>query len=184
MNRLNWQRGCPMQSRFEDRLGPRSAVRLLGISLGRPAEPAGTSEQAIRATLDAQLESIWDQESGQGPIWSQLLRRLRWKDAPDRLRTIEELLLDRQTDLAVIRAVRDYAKAKAAGESSEASHAAMTTIYFAATASALVHHGERITTYPYDALATSFRRLLTKTWMPEALVDMLRKAAAICRQRQ
>jgi len=82
--------------------------------------------------------------------------------------------------LAVVRAIRRYAKERAARRCSEAEHAAMTTIYFAAIANALAFHDVKVTTYSYESLRSSFAKLQAKHWMPEDLADLFDKATQRC----
>ena len=127
--------------------------------------------------------TIWNPHDEKQPVWSRLLRPLVRKHGPDPRPTVEGLLLDPRTTVGTVRAIRDDAKERAAADDSGPDHIVMTTIYFAATASALVFHGVKTTTYSYESLANSFERLTRKAWMPADLVDLFRRAIEVCQRK-
>lgn len=172
-----------MQEQFADRLGPKSAARLLGVSLDDKDNEQVVSDEMIGELLQARLGGMWSPQNGREPLCSRLLRPILCKRGSDRQRTIGGLLLDSQTNVATIKAIRDHAKRRAASEHSEPEHAVMTTIYFAAIASALVFHEAKITTYSYETLKGSFEKLIRKAWMPANLVDLFRQTIEVCQQK-
>ena len=98
-------------------------------------------------------------------------------------RTIGELLLDCKTDLAVIKALKDYAKELVHRGRPSSKQAAVTAIYYAAIANALVFHQHRITRYSYRRLEEAYTELEQKPWISSELKELFRKARVICRQR-
>jgi len=92
-------------------------------------------------------------------------------------------LLDADTPLEVLQKIKDHGKRLALAGKSEAEHAAATTVYFAAIASAILFHGHRITTYSYGALAEHFGRLIDKRWMDPKLARHLAKARRKCKRK-
>ncbi|HNS20913.1 MAG TPA: hypothetical protein PKH24_10465 [Sedimentisphaerales bacterium] len=175
-------RSHPPQGQFTERLDPRNAARLLGMALDDKHGGGDDSDEVMGELLQARLGATWNPETGNEPPWSRLLRPLARKRGPNARRTVEGLLLDPRTSVATIKAIRDHAKKRAASEDSEREHAALTTIYFAATASALVFHDVKTTTYSYKSLGDSFERLIRQTWMPAKLADLFRKAIEVCQR--
>jgi len=70
--------------------------------------------------------------------------------------TMSDLLLNSTTDLTVFKTLKDYAKELARRGGPETKRAAATVIYYAAIASALVFHNERITQHSYGKLYESY----------------------------
>lgn len=176
-------RSHPPQGQFTERLDPRNAARLLGMVLDDKHAGGDDSDEMMGELLQARLGATWNPETGKEPPWSRLLRPLARKRGPDSRPTVGGLLLNPRTTVATVKAIRDRAKKRTASADSEREHAASTTIYFAATASALVFHDVKTTTYSYESLGNSFERLIRKTWMPANLVDLFRRAMDICRRK-
>ncbi len=97
-------------------------------------------------------------------------------------RTISELLLDSETDLAVIKTLKDYGKELVRRGAPEARVSAATAIYYAAIASALVFHGHKITRHSYPRLREAYVKLEQEPWMSHELKDLFRRARAVCQQ--
>lgn len=97
-------------------------------------------------------------------------------------RKIGELLLDPETDLEILRALKEYGKTLAGRRRTESQQIAATAIYYAAIASALVFHDRRITRLSCQKLHEAFTRLEGEQWVPSELKDLLRRAGAECRQ--
>ena len=95
--------------------------------------------------------------------------------------TLSQLLLSPQTDLAVIRTLKDYAKALSRRGAHEPEHAAAIVIYYAAIASALVFHGQKITRHSYETLREAFSQLVEKNWLPTEAKELFRKGEEACR---
>jgi hypothetical protein len=97
---------------------------------------------------------------------------------------IEEILLDSKTDLAVIKALKDYYKKLVHGADSEQKQMAATVIYYAAIASALVFHRQKITNLSYHKLEKAYTDLEKEPWAPSELKDLFSRARAVCQQRE
>ncbi|NQT83630.1 hypothetical protein HQ563_11435 [bacterium] len=96
--------------------------------------------------------------------------------------TMAHLLLTSETDLAVIKTIKDYGKELAQRRDTDSEQIAGTAIYYAAIASALVFHQHRITQYPPEKLHEAFSKLQQKPWIPSELMGLFEKAIHICRQ--
>jgi hypothetical protein len=96
--------------------------------------------------------------------------------------SLADLLTDPAADVAALRLVKDYAKTLARHSRCPAAEAVTITLYYAAIAAALVHHGVRITRHTFAGLEGYLGQLRHKDWMPDALKDLFRRAERTCRQ--
>ncbi|MBN1359883.1 MAG: hypothetical protein JW993_04795 [Sedimentisphaerales bacterium] len=162
-------------------LEPEKVARLVGVTLARNQGERRDSEEAIKDLLEICLtQTCWAQDGRQGGRLGVLGRLLRPRRSEAK-RTLREVLLDRRSGLNMVSDVRRHAKQQTTRTDDEVKHAVMTTIYFAAIASALVFHGRRISTYSPESLRCSFAKLCRKTWMPAELVELFEKADEACR---
>lgn len=175
--------GTSLHRRLVEQLRPHSVARLLGISLADEDTGTHRCDETIGGLLEAHLDHIWQADEGHRRAGPGLMRQMLCRNGLPAPQTLGELLLDRQTELGTIKQIRDRAKAQAARESSEAEHAVMTTIYFAAIANGLVYRHVKITTHSYASLESSFEKLIRKAWMPADLTQLFRRAAKLCRQQ-
>jgi hypothetical protein len=182
-NRSNRQDHAAMKG-LADRVEPRNVVRLLGITLDPERGDESKSDEMIAELLQARLAGTWLSGNAREGAWSRLVKQLLHKEGSDGRRSIGGLLLDPQAQLGTIRKIRDRAKAQAASESSEAEHAVMTMIYFAAIANALAYSRVKITTYSYESLESSFEKLARKAWIPVEFVELFRRAATACQEER
>jgi len=97
-------------------------------------------------------------------------------------RTMCDVLLNSGTDLAVIKALKNYGKELVRCGGPKAKQAAATVIYYAAIGSALVFHQNRITGHSYEKLEETYADLQQRPWIPSELKDLFRRALAICQQ--
>ena len=103
---------------------------------------------------------------------------------PPPSQTLQDLLLDSQTGLTVVKALKDYSKELTRRRREEATRAAATVIYYASIANALVFHDKRITQHSYGKLQKAYEDLEQKKWIPSDLKRLLKKAKAACQQRK
>jgi len=97
---------------------------------------------------------------------------------------IEKLLQNPETDIAILRGIKDHGKKLSGKAKSKVEYHAANTIYYAAIASALVFHDRRITKFSYKDLQEYFRRLDQEKWIPEALRQHFARACEYCRVRR
>jgi hypothetical protein len=90
------------------------------------------------------------------------------------------LLTDPETDLLVIETIKDLHKRQAEAAKSGPIQEVATAIYYAAIASALVHHDVRITKLSYESLSKSFEGLAGSDWLPADLRQLLTEAHKCC----
>jgi len=164
-------------------LEPQKVARLVGIALNGERGEGTNTDAAIRELLQACLaDTPWVEQSRER-AWPKAIGRLLAPHRPEAKRSVAEILLDPRSTLSAAKAIRRYAKEKAARTDDEAEHTVMTTIYFAAIANRLVFHGQRITTYSYESLRSSFGKLRGKSWMPAELGELFEKAEEVCRNK-
>jgi hypothetical protein len=99
-------------------------------------------------------------------------------------RTMGDLLLNPETDLVIIKSLKDYGKELVRRGGREAKQAAATTVYYAAIASALVFHREKITQHPYQKLHEAYAELRGKSWVSHQLKELFRKARVVCQHQK
>ena len=95
-------------------------------------------------------------------------------------RTLKEILLDRRSDIGLLRAIKECCKRLSLRLESKVEAAIAMTLYFAAIASALVYHDTRITQHSHAALDKALAMLMDKPWMDPDLTTLFSQARNIC----
>ena len=93
---------------------------------------------------------------------------------------LKEVLLDKETDLRIIKSIKEYGKKLAKRDEPE--QAVGVAVYYTAISSAVLFHDEKITRHSYQYVADSLDDM-DKKWMPVDLKQHILKASQICRQR-
>jgi hypothetical protein len=93
------------------------------------------------------------------------------------------LINDPLTDVTILKKIKDDYKKLAQHISSDDEYDVVTVIYYASIASALVYHGQRITSFSYDHLNEKYVSLLKNTWLTSDLRNLFQKARNCCDQR-
>ncbi len=93
------------------------------------------------------------------------------------------LLLDPQTKMATIRKIKDFAKDLGTTARDQIERDVALAVYFAAIASALVHHDAKISQHTYNKLEQSFDKLSTENWVSPGLSRLFKKARRHCAKR-
>ena len=128
------------------------------LLLDRLAEPLPAEFLGSRA-LPKQLQRLCDK--------SGLLR-----GAP-----IRDILKNPQTEVSLVKKVKDYAKQLSEHANSKAEHDTANAIYYAAIANALVFHDVQITKFSYKDLNHSFVVFAGKKWIPAFIINLFKKAS-------
>ena len=97
---------------------------------------------------------------------------------------IEKLLNNPETDIVLLRKVKDHGKKLSGNAISQAEYQVANAVYYAAIASALIYHDQRITKFSYKDLEKYFVRLCHESWLPETLRQFFARACEYCRNRQ
>jgi len=156
---------------------------LLGVGVGRDVpQGAASVDRAAGELLRARLAGTLPVDTAVVNASPAMLGRLRGELLSLAGRPLEEVLLDADTDLDVIKVIKDYGKKLAALRDSEADHSAAIAVYFGAIASALLFHSEKITSYSYEHLQGAFDELIGDTWIPTELSRHFSKAYEMCRE--
>ena len=98
-------------------------------------------------------------------------------------RSLGEVILDEETELDILVEIKEYGKSLSTATESEVDREVGLTIYYAAIASAILFHNQRITSHPADALANALGALVEKRWMNPKLARHFAKARKACRKK-
>lgn len=96
--------------------------------------------------------------------------------------SIRELLGTPETDVSILRHIKEYGKALGARARPEVEKDVFLAVYFAAIAAALAFRGERITEHTDKDLSRFFRDFANAEWMTTDLTRLFEKAAECCRE--
>ena len=95
---------------------------------------------------------------------------------------IGELLQDPTTDITPIRKIKQYAKESGTSTDSEDEKDVFLAVYYAAIASALVFHNQRITKHSNKDLEGFFDSFTNKDWILEEIKGLFHGAQTYCRR--
>jgi predicted signal transduction protein with EAL and GGDEF domain len=112
-----------------------------------------------------------------------IMGKMGYRLQPLEGRSLAEVLLSADTDIALLKAIKTYGKKLSFTMEEGNEKAVAVTMYQAAIASALVHHGQLITTSSYDAIERSLTIMSKKKWMTPELSDLFLQARDICREK-
>jgi len=98
--------------------------------------------------------------------------------------TIGVLLKNPDTELAVIKVIKKYAKQFSGKSHSKDECMIAKTLYYAAIAHALVYHKKRITSFGYQDLTLKFQRLSKSAWLDTYSLGLFGKALKRCRTKR
>jgi len=143
-------------------------TRLLGLALGPHPPGAAADPDEERGDL---LWAILRRPMGPPPTQAMPVAAAGSCPGPGSLARspLDESLQDPRTDVAVLREIKDYAKSLGEQAASQAERDVFLAVYFAAIASALTLHGERITQHTTQDLARFFNAYPKRTWIPSEL---------------
>ena len=90
------------------------------------------------------------------------------------------LLNDPLTDITILEKIKEDSKKLAQHKNSDVEYEIITVIYYAAIASALFYHDEKITSFSYDHLKDKYVSLLNDTWLTADLRNLFQEALNFC----
>jgi hypothetical protein len=99
-------------------------------------------------------------------------------------KSLGDICLSDETSINLLKAIKESAKTLSTTLDSQGETALATTLYFAALATALVSHDQKITQNSYEKLDESFALLVNKKWMAKELIQLFSRAQRICRGRR
>ncbi|MDP2897086.1 MAG: hypothetical protein Q8Q12_11105 [bacterium] len=161
-------------------VSPKRLVRLLAIGLEKND---GENNLGDMRTPADELRDMLGAKLPLDPAKSDSLPAILKRPCDEMLsaygQTIGYLLLSPKTDLNVIRTLKDYFKELVSRRPPNAKQAAAIVVYYAAIASALVFHRQKISRHSYDKLHQAYTELEQKPWVPSELKCLFEKAGAI-----
>ena len=161
-------------------LSSEKLVKLL--SIGTDVVPTVRMDDSLRAQ---QLEMIL---GGKLPIEPSLL-----ESVPEFVRQMDDvagflagngigqMLIDAQTDIYLIRRIKEYGQKQSASDDEPCRRDAAIVIYYAAIANALLYHDVRITSSSHEDIDKSLTLLLKKTWLDPDIAELFKKVRRLCR---
>jgi hypothetical protein len=159
-------------------LTDRQKTRLLDLALGPPdpGEPRDENEERgdlLHDILRCSLPLRAGPREGLRTAATTSCQSLRSVVGPP----IGELLQDPGTSVAVLKEIKQYAKARGSQAASEREKDVFLAVYFAAIATAMVSHGERITEHTDEDLTRSLSFFAKAPWMQTDLMGLFRRLA-------
>lgn len=176
--------GLRMKRKSTYGLTPRQLVRLLDVSVNAPESIDVMSEDQTRNALLS--EHLSRRLSDDLPLREALLAASGLSESQVQSLldgSLRDALLAPEDDQALLRVIKDYSKKLSSRIVSGPENRIGITIYHAAIASALVHHGQRIAQYSYETLERHFPALAGQPWMVCELRALFLQAAKSCQQR-
>jgi len=171
------------ESTFGLRLDQMASLFSMSVGEPDPSDEEGEREQ-MAALLQEQLASALVKRS---LLFDTLVMMLDQQGHDTRFlagTSLGEVLLSPQSDVALLQGIKNCGKKLSERLDSQAESALATTLYFAALASALVHHDRKITQHSYEKLDESFALLIEKRWMDQGLAELFSRARRICEARR
>ncbi len=96
---------------------------------------------------------------------------------------IGDLLQDPTTDITTISRIKQYAKESGTSTDSEDRSDVFLVVYYAAIASALVYHNEKITQHSYKDLEQFFYSFIKNNWILYELISLFTRAREYCLEK-
>ena len=149
------------ESTFGLRLDQMASLFSMGISELDPSDENGERER-MAALLQEQLASALVRHSLLFDTLMMMLDQQGHDTCALAGGSLGEVLLSPRSDIGLLRGIKECSKNLSERLNSHAESALATTLYFAALASALVHHDRKITQHSYEKLDESFALLIEK----------------------
>jgi hypothetical protein len=154
-------------------------TRLLHLALGPPNHPEPVNEDEERADLlhdilRCSLPLRDGPHEGSRATATASSQGLRSVVGPP----IGELLQDPKTSVAVLKEIKQYAKARGSQAASEREKDVFLVLYFGAIAAASAYHGEHITEHADADMARFFAYYASAAWMSGSLRVLFRRATS------
>jgi serine/threonine-protein kinase len=165
-------------------LKPEKLGELLNIcSEGAPLEKSNDTESKTAELLYDLLAETPSLETYRNNLFARSFSHLY--QVPDLCgnETIRNLINNPQTDVSLIKQIKNYGKKLLNSSTSKPENDAANVIYYAAIASVLVFHNLKITRCSYGTLQNAFSKLVKINWLTPDLAQLFRKAYSICQSK-
>jgi hypothetical protein len=170
-------------STFGLRLDQMQNLFSLGTSDPDPSDEEGNNEK-MAGLLREQLACALPERPLLFDALIMMMEQQGYDTQPLAAKSLSQVFSGPGSDIGLLRAIKECSKTLSCTLDSEVEMALATTVYYAALASALVHHDEKITQNSYEKLDESLALLIGKKWMAEELVALFSQAQRICRNRR
>lgn len=154
---------------------------LFGLGTGQGTDGSGSDHapnegELLRERLGEHLPmGLWSQ--GQLPKeWERFDRTVDSVLGP----SLGELLIAPETDPTMLRQAKDYAALLSNSAPSRDHKQVANVIYYAAIASALLHHGHILTGYSHRELYQAYSTLAQVPWITPELSELFTEAVRVC----
>lgn len=184
--RVSWSGDSEMRMERESTYGLRldQMAGLFAMGADDPDPAAeGTDDGTLRDLLHEQLTRTDPKESILRDALVMMIASSGADAGTLARRPLGEVLLNPQSDLGLLRAIKDAAKTLSGTLDSRTEAALARTVYFAAIAAVLAHDNTKITQNSYETLAESLATLIEKRWMAPQLARLFSQARQICQSR-
>jgi len=171
------------KSTFGLRLDQMQDLFSLGRAQPNPADEEGDNEK-MAGLLREQLTCALPERSLLFDALVMMMEQQGYDTRPLVGKPLGLVLSSPDSDIGLLRAIKECSKTLSCTLDSEVEMALATTIYYAALAGALVHYDEKITQNSYEKLDESFALLVEKQWMTAELVTLFAQAQRVCRSRR
>lgn len=176
-----------MCSESTSSLGQEKLARLLRIGSKEdhaPGENDGGVCDQDKADLmqETVRTALLDDEPSSQSV-PDIIRRACLKPPEPAREQVAFVLADAEIGLTTIQQIKNHAKALAKNAPSDLQREVATVVYFAAIASAVVHHDTVITKIALDKLCRSLEEVGSKTWLPGDVAAVIDRALQACKTR-
>lgn len=160
---------------------PVQLLNLLKLHMEVQLETAdGNKDELLHDVLTAPLPLDKEQISFLPDIISQACHNLGLLTG----QTIQTFLLDKDTDIDILRRIKNYGKELICSTKSENQREVGGFLYYAAIAQALVGHDCKITSLSFRKLEYTYSRLLKENWVSHDFHPMFKIALQYCQEKR
>ena len=165
-------------------LDPKKLDSLLSIvTEGADTSSDPKSERRLAELLQQWLQSTFSKDSALlEPVVDSLKHRKCTADSVAN-KSVRDILLDPDSDIAVLEALSDHTERLSSSTTSEAESTIAVIVHFAVQASLLVYHHKTSEDFSYEHLAASFGDLVTRKWIPADLKGVFWQAHKTCQTK-
>jgi len=179
----SFEMGRNKKSTFGLRLDQLADLFAVAAEDQAPTE-ADRADEPLAEMLRRQLTQVMPGNSLLFPAASGVSANQRYDVTSLAGRSLLQVLFSPESSISQLQVVKEASKRLTTTSVSEAERAVATTIYHAAIARCLVHHGKKITQHSYNKLDESFALLIEKKWMASELVKLFSDARRICKGKR